>query len=56
MKPLTKRHITVVALLALVFAFAAYHDKPSDTQELTDMQADLTDAQVDALVAWLARK
>lgn len=56
MSPLAKRHITVVALLALVFAFAAYHDKPSDSQELADMQADLTDAQADAMVAGLGRK
>lgn len=50
------KHLTVPALLALVLAFAAYHDAPSDIEDSTNVAASLTDAQSDALVAGMARK
>lgn len=48
--------LVVPTLLAIVFAFAAYHDAPSDTDDLINTAASLTDAQGAAVMAGLSRK
>ena len=48
--------LPVFILIAAVFLFAAYHDKPSDTEDDTNTFATITDAQADAVVAAAGRK
>ena len=46
----------VPALIALVLGFAGYHDAPSDTDDLINTAANLTDAEGAAVLAGLSRK
>ena len=48
--------LALLAALAILFVFAGYHDAPSDTDDLINTAASLTDAQGAAVMAGLSRK
>ena len=48
--------LALIVVLTILSAFAGYHDKPSDTDDLINTAANLTDAQGAAVLAGLSRK
>lgn len=48
--------LALLLVLAFLFAFAGYHDAPSDTDDLINTAANLTDAEGAAVLAGLSRK
>ena len=56
MTRLSRPRLALFMVLTFLFAFAGYHDAPSDTDDLINTAANLTDAEGAAVLAALSRK